>query len=92
MTKITISHNHGVVDLESEFEEFTDFQSLLYTLFSGEGQMLLREIILKSDSLSKDEKDIIKILFSLIDEQEKKDQSIGISQDSKPVIKPSQFR
>jgi hypothetical protein len=53
MTKITISHNHGRVDLESEFEEFSDFQSLLYTMFSAEGQFLLRDIILKGDSLRK---------------------------------------
>ena len=92
MTKITISHNHGMVNLESEFEEFSDFQSLLYTMFSAEGQFLLRDIILKSDSLSKDEKDIISILLSLIDEQEKKEQSIGLSKNSNPVVKPSQFR
>jgi len=92
MTKITISHNHGMVNLESEFEEFADFQSLLYTMFSAEGQFLLRDIILKSDSLSKDEKEIINILLSLIDEHEKKERSTGISLNKDPVIKPSQFR
>ena len=93
MTKITISHNNGMVDLESEFKEFSDFQSLLYTMFSAEGQFLLRDIILKSKDLSKEEKDIVNILFSSIDEQEKKDQSIGLFQkNSNPVVKPSQFR
>lgn len=93
MTKITISHNNGMVDLESEFKDFSDFQSLLYTMFSAGGQFLLRDIILKSKDLSKEEKDIVNILFSLIDEQEKKEQSIGLFQkNSNPVVKPSQFR
>ncbi|MCW4040568.1 MAG: hypothetical protein NWE83_07430 [Candidatus Bathyarchaeota archaeon] len=92
MTQITITYNHGKIDLHTDVDDLSDFQSLLYTIFASDGQLLLKEMILQSDELSQEEKDVIKILFALIDQQEMKDTNKGISFNNTPVIKPSQFR